>query len=411
MDSGWRCSRPLRDADPAQGWKIHISATINSAAEILARVEPILRRRSVLFKRPTNLQQLLVLNSGAAGFSQIGKFLTVYPSSTEEAVKLARELHRATRDLVGPRVPFDVRYRPNSLIYYRYGSFRQTAAKPAGFVRAPNERLYRDQRAPKKAIPSWVRDPFGPSQARSRKSPGPIGLDYLVYKAVAQRGKGGVYTAIDLSVSPARKVIIKEGRRHGETDRDGKDGYVRVKHEGRTLRILRKAGLPVPEVFREFSQNGNRYLVLEPIAGRALIAKQRLQPSRPSWHRAAKILDRLCPILSKLHGTGWVWRDCKPAHIFLRFGMLRLIDFEGACRIEERRVSPWGSTDYLPLGHREKSRRCPGTLEDDYALGVIAFQFMCGEFPPRNSRRRSAFYRRAGCPASLRARIEDLLRY
>ena len=61
--------------------------------------------------------------------------------------------------------------------------------------------------------------------------------------------------------------------------------------------------------------------------------------------------------------------------------------------------------------HREKSRRRTGTLEDDYALGVIAFQFMCGEFPPCNSRRRSAFYRRAGCPDSLRARIEDLLRY
>jgi tRNA A-37 threonylcarbamoyl transferase component Bud32 len=411
VDNAWRCSRPLRDADPAQGWKIHISATINSAAEILARVEPILRRRCVLFKRPTNLQQLLVLNSGAAGFSQIGKFLTIYPSSTEEAVRLAKELHRATRHLVGPRVPFDVRYRPNSLVYYRYGSFRQTEAKPAGFVRAPNGRLYRDQRAPKKAVPDWVRDPFAPLRTRSRKSTGPIGLDYLVYKAVAQRGKGGVYTAIDLSVSPARKVIIKEGRRHGETDRDGKDGYVRVKHEGRILHILRKAGLPVPEVFREFSQNGNRYLVLEPIAGPALVSEKRLQPSRPSWHRAAKILDRLCPILSKLHGAGWIWRDCKPSHLFLRSGMLRLIDFEGACRIEERRVSPWGSTDYLPLSHCEKSRRRPGTLEDDYALGVIAFQFMCGEFPPRNSRRRSAFYKRAGCPASLRARIEVLLRY
>ena len=194
---------------------------------------------------------------------------------------------------------------------------------------------------------NWVLDPFGP--AKPRKSRGPIGLDYLVYQAVAQRGKGGVYTAIDLSVSPPRKVIIKEGRRHGETDRDGKDGYLRVKHEGRILRILRKAGLPVPEVFREFSQNGNRYLVLEPITGRALIAKKRLQPSRSSWRRAAKVLDRLCPILSTLHAAGWVWRDCKPSHIFLHRGAIRLIDFELACRIGERRISPLGSADACRL--------------------------------------------------------------
>jgi tRNA A-37 threonylcarbamoyl transferase component Bud32 len=406
----WCHSRSIRAGDLEQGWKLHVSATIASAAEVLARADPILRRRDVLFKRPTNLQQLLVLNSGVAGFSQIGKFLTIYPASTEEAVKLAVELHRATRGLAGPRVPFDVRYRPQSLVYYRYGSFRRTAAKPAGFVRAPNGRLYRDRRAPKKAVPSWLRDPFAPSHPKSRKSRGPIGLDYLVYKAVAQRGKGGVYTAIDLSVSPPRKVIVKEGRRHGETDRDGKDGSLRVRHEGRILRILRKAGLPVPEVFREFSQSGNRYVVLEWIIGRPLIATKRLQPARPSWRRAARILDQVGPLLSTMHAAGWVWRDCKPSHVLTHRGTVNLIDFEAACRIDDRRISPWGSADYLPPGHREKLRRHPGTLEDDYALGAIAFQCMCGEFPPRNSRRRSGFYRRAGCPDSLRARIENLLR-
>lgn len=408
-ENGWCYSRRIRAGDLDQGWKIHISATIRSAHEVLVRVEPILRKRNVLFKTPANLQQLLILNSGAAGFSQIGKFLTIYPASTEEAVEIAGELHRATRGLPGPRIPFDLRYRANSLVYYRYGSFRATATKPAGFVRAPSGKLYRDLRAPKKAVPSWVRTPFG--SAKPRKSSGPIGLDYLVYKALAQRGKGGVYTAIDLSVSPPRKVIIKEGRRHGETDRDGNDGFTRVKHEGCVLRIFRKAGLPVPEVYREFSQDGNRYLVLEPVAGRPLLAPTKVQPAQSSWRRAARILDRIRPLLSAIHAAGWVWRDCKPSHIFVNRGIVRLIDFELACRVGESRASPLGSVDYLPPGQREKLHRFAGTLEDDFALGVIAFQFMCGEFPPRSSRRRSRFYKRAGCPESLRARIEDLLRH
>ncbi len=145
--------------------------------------------------------------------------------------------------------------------------------------------------------------------------------------------------------------------------------------------------------------------------GAAFLPAKRLQPARFSWRRAQKILDQIEPLLQAVHAAGWVWRDCKPSHIFVDRAAVRLIDFEIACRIGDRRASPWGSTDYLPPGQREKSRRCPGTLEDDYALGVIAFQFMCGQFPPRGARKRASFYRRAGCPASLRSRIENLLGY
>ena len=117
-----------------QGWKLHLSATILSAAEVFARAEPILRKNDVLFKVPSRLELLRSLNSGLADFSQIGKFLTVYPRSTDEAVKLARELHRATRGLSGPRIPFDAQYRKGSLVYYRYGAFRRSAGGTPGFI-------------------------------------------------------------------------------------------------------------------------------------------------------------------------------------------------------------------------------------------------------------------------------------
>src|SRR5687767_439340 len=96
-DGDWSYSRRPREDDPAQGWKLHLSATILSAAEVFARAEPILRENDELFKAPSRLQLLRSLNSGLADFSQIGKFLTVYPRSTSDAVKLARKLHRATR--------------------------------------------------------------------------------------------------------------------------------------------------------------------------------------------------------------------------------------------------------------------------------------------------------------------------
>ncbi|MBA3883456.1 MAG: hypothetical protein H0X73_12305 [Chthoniobacterales bacterium] len=224
-----------------------------------------------------------------------------------------------------------------------------------------------------------------------------------------QRGKGGVYEALDLTVSPARLVIIKEGRRHGETAFDGTDGYARLRHEARILRRLRKAGAAVPEVQREFTQNGNRYIVLEKLEGRPLLPPKRIQPAKPSWHRADKILNQLAAELARVHSAGWVWRDCKPSHVFLHRGRLTLIDFEGACRIGDTNLLPWGSAEYASVICRSTPSRSAGLNEDLYALGVIAFQFTTGSFPGCAAMSRARLYARTGCPESLRSRIEELL--
>ena len=49
--------------DPAQGWKLHVSATILSAVEVFVRAEPILRKNDALFKVPCRLELLKALNS------------------------------------------------------------------------------------------------------------------------------------------------------------------------------------------------------------------------------------------------------------------------------------------------------------------------------------------------------------
>jgi hypothetical protein len=376
-------------------------------------VRPILTERDVLFKVPARLELLGGLNAGVGQFSQVGKFLTVYPTSTDEAIELARALHSITRGLRGPEIPFDVRYRKNSLVYYRYGVFRRPRKRPAGagvvFDTAGHRHL--DRREAGHAIPRWLKDPFRESGAdrKEARSRGPIGADYLPYKAFAQRGKGGIYEAVDLSVSPARVVIIKEGRRDGETAWNGADGYARVQHETRVLGLLRKAGVPVPKVLRTFIQNGAYYLVLEKIGGRQLFSHRALQPRTISWRRAARFLERLEPVLSDIHAAGWVWRDCKPSHIFLDRGAVRLLDFEGACRTQETEVLTWGSANYLPRGYYDSFTRRPGVFEDRHALGVIAFQLGTGKFPPEQSRQRKAIYRATRCPDRLQEQIEKLL--
>ena len=124
------------------------------------------------------------------------------------------------------------------------------------------------------------------------------------------------------------------------------------------------------------------------------------------------LLRQLQPLLNAIHEYGYVWRDCKPEHIFVCRGKLWLIDFEGACRISETGVLPWGSLHYLPPIYRKQfAARQPGTLEDDYALGCNLFEFLSGEFPATGARARAAAYKRTHCPDHLRLKIERLLRF
>ena len=410
-DGIWRSSRRLRPDDPAQGWKIHVSATRLSACEVFSRVLPILREHDAFFKVIARLDLLAELNAGLSEFSQIGKILTVYSRSTSGAVQLAGKLHLATRGLRGPQIPFDARYRKNSIVYYRYGSFKPPRKASAGKITERSGKAHPDKRAPGHAVPRWLDDPFQKRSADANRANkiGSLSPDYLPFKVISRRGKGSVYEALDFTVSPARLVIIKEGRRDGETAWNGADGFARVTHEGRVLRILRAAGIPVPEIFREFNRDDNRYLVMEKIEGRALLPRDKTQPAKTSWRRAQKILEDMEPVLAKMHAAGWVWRDCKPPHIFRHRGAIRLIDFEGAVRINEAKALPWSAPDYLPRSYHKKLRRRRGAAEDNYALGVIAFQFGAGEFPPADRRRRARIFQRTHCPDLLRAKIETLL--
>ena len=409
----WRYSRGRREDDPAQGWKIHLAATVLSASDVFSRAQPILRGHDALFKVPATLDRLAAVNAGVPQFSQIGKFLTVYPRSADEATTLARKLHRATRGLRGPGIPFDARYRKNSIVYYRYGNSGNGSARSnaPGTIADPSGRVRADKRAPGCAVPHWLDDPFQRTvtQRNGTHFGRPLAPDYLVLKVMAQRGKGAVYEALDFSAGTPRLVIVKEGRAQGETAWDGVDGRVRVKHESRVLRLLRAARLPVPKVLHEFDRDGHRYVILAKIEGSPLLPRNRVQPAKVSWRRAAIILGQLELLLSRIHAAGWVWRDCKPSHVFVRRGRFQLLDFEGACRTKETDALPWGSRNYLPRACRQRLRRRPGFREDNYALGVIAFQFGTGQFPPAAKRGRAAIYARTRCPDVFRVHIEQLL--
>lgn len=89
---------------PAQGWKIHVSATRENADKTAATVWDTCVPLGVPFKFVPAPHLLHLRNSKYAGRDTSGKFVTVYPRDEEQLHRLLRELDGVLggQDRIGP---------------------------------------------------------------------------------------------------------------------------------------------------------------------------------------------------------------------------------------------------------------------------------------------------------------------
>jgi hypothetical protein len=414
VEGPWAYATPAGAKLPEQGWKLHVPATVLTAGRVLRAVAPLLAGRGALYKAPASLHELEKLNSGLFyGYSQVGKFITVYPRTEAEAVLLAEGLRALTRGMRAPSVPFDRRYGRDGCVYYRYGAFKAPGGQQGGpsyFIRDPEGNLVADVRD---AVcrPAWAEDPFDktpPPAVKKRAAATPLSTTFRAFRALAQRGRGGVYQALDLSATPPRVCVLKEGRRHGETGWDGRDGAWRVRHEGRVLKALAEAGVSVPRLYASFKAEGNHYVAVELIEGESLddiLARRRRRLPLAAALRYGVELARL---VARVHAAGWVWRDCKPANVIVtRRGELRPLDFEGACAVESPDPLPWGTRAFMPPECEDLFGGRSRLPEDLYSLGAVVYFLLAGRPPGSSSKPIEKV--RGNVPASVARVLTGLL--
>src|SRR5947209_223011 len=160
----------VRHADaviPAEGWKLHVSASPPCADGVLRQVLGVLLAERVVFKVAASLQVLDNLNHAVYGLPQIGKFITIYPSDDQQAVRLARALDQATRKpgFRGPAIPSDRPLNRGSLVFYRYGAsasrlIRTSLGQIVSAMTGPHGDLIPDHRRVVYQPPDGVTDPF-----------------------------------------------------------------------------------------------------------------------------------------------------------------------------------------------------------------------------------------------------------
>ena len=407
-DTIWRYNRLSNAEDADQGWKLHISADILSANKTFARVAPYLQETNVLFKAPCSLEELHKLNTGMFyGYSQVGKFITIYPRNSSEAVSMAVELDRLTNGLPGPLIPFDARFGPASSVYYRYGSFglQMPDGCTSDALRDPDGKLVPDSRA---ANPEWVvDDPLAQQPGSTAKSSESslLSTPYRVIRALSQRGKGGVYQAIDFSSNPPRPCVIKQGRFGGEISWDGKDGAWMLKNESQILRTLAQSGIEVPRTYAKFKLQNHYYLAMEHIPGESLQLLLEKRQRRLPIQQVLNFARQICSLLTRIHRAGWLWLDCKPANLILTpNGKLRPLDFEGACSLQRPTSLDWQTPAFMS----QRGSSTQDASEDMYAFGVTCYFLLTGRLPERSTTSRLAMLRRR-VPEQLQNLIRLLL--
>lgn len=417
-ESIWRHNAACETLTVEQGWKLHISATVLSATSILASVGDLVRDSHLPMKGPRTLVELMKLNAGiGGGFSQVGKVLTIYTGSPEEAVEVGHRIDGLVGEVPAPRVPFERTVRTGSSVYYRFGAFKHVLlknddqdARPA--MRAPDGHLVPDERGPDAVDPPWVTDPFADASNDSTQLRGHqqvselFGRGFLVYEALSQRGKGGVYRALDVRRGRGKVVILKEGRRHGETGWDGRDGAYRVRHEGKVIDTLHGVGIATPKVTARLRVGRTAYLAMEELNGTLLQAQ--LEKSRLGIADALALCAELASVVGDLHGAGWVWRDCKPPNLFVTEAGVIPIDFEGAAPIGTRELQPWITPGYLSPDLASAMPSTCAPSDDIYSLGVTIHQVLSGVPKPTASARPIGSLRR-GIPKSVRDLIGRML--
>lgn len=204
---------------------------------------------------------------------------------------------------------------------------------------------------------------------------------YRLSTALGSGGFGTVYLADDTQLHN-RQVVVKILHRHGEAQ-----GWIHKKFREECEALAR---LNHPSIVGVTDQgetaDGKSFLVLEYVEGltlRRLIAGERIDLTR-----AARLLRQIGQALDVAHRHGVYHRDLKPENIIVRslgsgeelpviidFGIATVLGSE-ACDKTVTRVA--GSLHYMAP---EQLRGRPEAASDIYALGVIAFEIVCGQLP------------------------------
>jgi len=233
-----------------------------------------------------------------------------------------------------------------------------------------------------------VTEPSAPASVElaidSELQPGTTVGEYQIESKLGQGGMASVYAGVQPVIG--KKVALKVMSRHLCVD------PVQVERFVQEARAVNQIGHPnIVDVFAFGAlPDGRSFLVMEWLQGETLAARLRGGPL--TVPEAVAIMFQICDGLAAAHDKGIVHRDLKPENIFLvpvrnRRMLVKLLDF-GIAKLLGRRDARIdrtadGSTPGTPgyMSPEQARGKDVDHRSDIYALGVCAFEMLCGRRP------------------------------
>ncbi|ADO74919.1 class III lanthionine synthetase LanKC [Stigmatella aurantiaca] len=379
---------PPEDKTPDEGFKIHASTKHENAQQLLRAAVPLFVEEGVAFKFVVDEDILDFTNESARGRGGCGKFITAYPVDVPQLRRLMERLHEATRDLTGPYILSDQRYKDSKTLFYRYGSFKNrfllnVFGEQEPYMRAPDGSLVPDERQAYFVLPEGVEDPF-PQEPEEDSGELILQGRYKVTSALSMSAKGGVYAGEDLQTGA--QVVIKEARPLiNRNRRSPHDAVACLHNEYRILSLLAGTGV-APQPIAFFQEWEHSFLVMDYVKGvplsslRAfedfslmLMTDIRDEDVQRFAQEYLQIARQLILGVRAIHAQGVVIQDVAPQNILfdLEQAKVTFIDFESAWseRLGEHAVVAPIRT--LGFGDHQWNGQRPTMEEDQKALGRL----------------------------------------
>ncbi len=209
--------------------------------------------------------------------------------------------------------------------------------------------------------------------------------DYVVVGTLGEGGMATVYAALHPIIG--KKAAIKVMNQETSTDCEAIERFLRE------ARAVNRIGHPnIVDVFAWGTlPDGRRYFMMEWLQGQTLA--QHITAKTLGVPEKLEVLIQICDALEAAHAHGIVHRDLKPDNVQLvpvaeTRKLVKLLDF-GIAKLTApagdpgRHLTQRGFTLGTPeyLSPEQARGRDVDHRTDIYALGVLAYELLCGRLP------------------------------
>lgn len=311
------------------GIKIHLSATILNYETILNRFLIWNKKYKIGFKVAKSLKVLNNLNTGIYGYSQTGKFITLYPIQNIDYIeKILISLYKLYNDQCSVIIPSDVSFLRSNVVYVRYGAFRNNIG---GFIDKRNG-----------YIPNFIKNEF------------PV-LDYSNYfvipnfikilEIIRKNSKGGIFIAWDNHLK--KVVLLKEATKNGQMDYSGKDAVLSLYEESKILKKINSRNWDfVPNYIDNFWLENSLFLEEEYIEGKTI--DEILRNNYSEIKGIQLHFKSLMLLIHKFHRlNNLVLHDLSTNNIIYSKGKFYIIDFEAVTGLDKNQLTIYGTKGFF----------------------------------------------------------------